>query len=137
MAVLRPPIITGAQESGQTESPPVGAEAPPGLQDAYPALLPIPPGLFLHLLQSRLVVGELVAVCERDPGRDVRVVVADVRVRVVQDVLEFDVHPDPELVDIEGRACSVDPDLLAEATRLLGRELVPWFRHASDKAPVK
>src|SRR3954451_5684879 len=90
-----------------------------------PALLPIAPGFFLHPLQSCVVVGELVEVCERDLGCDVRVVVADVGVRIVPAVLELDVHPDTELVDIEGRARPVDPDLLAEATRLLRCELVP------------
>ena len=40
-------------------------------------------------------------------------------------MLEFDVHPDPELVDVERRARPVDPDLLADRTRLLGSELVP------------
>ena len=51
---------------------------------------PVPLGLFLHPLQPRGVVGELVEVRERDLRGDVRVVVGDVGDEVVQAVLEFD-----------------------------------------------
>jgi len=40
-------------------------------------------------------------------------------------------HPDPELLDVEGRARPVDADLLAEPSRLLSRERVPWLKDPS------
>jgi hypothetical protein len=43
-----------------------------------------------------------------------RVVVAYVRARVVQTVFELDLHPDPELLDVEGRCGPIDPELLAD-----------------------
>ena len=49
-------------------------------------LLPCPValGVLLHSLEARVVVGELVQMSERDLGRDVCVVVADVGELVVQ-----------------------------------------------------
>jgi len=39
-------------------------------------------------------------------------------------VLELDVHPHPELLDVERRRRPVDPDLLADAPSLFGGELL-------------
>jgi len=53
-------------------------------------------------------------------------------------VLELDVHSHPELLDVERRRLPVDPDLLADPARLLGREGVSCghaahsFRHVSN-----
>src|SRR5262249_61898131 len=79
----------------------------------------------LHALEAGVVVGELVQVRPRDPAGDVRIVVRHVRPRIVAAVLELDVHPGPELVDVERRRLPVDSDLLADPTRLLGRK--PWL----------
>jgi hypothetical protein len=61
-------------------------------------------------------------VCARDlAGRD-RIVTGHVRRRIMKAVLELDVHPPPELVDVERRRVPVDPDLLTDPPRFLGGE---------------
>jgi hypothetical protein len=52
------------------------------------------------------------------PGDD-RIVAGDVRLGVVAAVLELDVHPVTELLEIE--AAPVDADLVADPLRLLDR----------------
>jgi hypothetical protein len=65
---------------------------------------------------------------ERDLGGDIRVVVAYVRARVVQTVFELDLHPDPELLDVEGRCGPIDPKLLADRASLVRREALVGLR---------
>src|SRR5262245_47950457 len=77
---------------------------------------PVPLGVSLHLLEPRVVVGELLQVCERDLPRDDRIVVGDIRLRVMRPVLELDVHPRSELLELEARP--VDADRVADPLRL-------------------
>lgn len=58
----------------------------------------------------------------RDLGRHDNVVVGDVGVGIVAAVLEFDVHPHPELLDVEPGRTPVDPDPLARLTCLIRGE---------------
>jgi len=59
---------------------------------------------------------------QRDLGCHERLVVGDVRQMVMQPVLEFDLHPDPQLLDVEGCLRPYDADLLADASRFVGGE---------------
>src|SRR5213080_3595425 len=70
----------------------------------------VAPRLFLHPLEPRVVVGELVQVSKRDLRGDRRVVVGDVGSRVVGPVLELDVHSDAKFLDVEGRRVPVYAD---------------------------
>ena len=83
------------------------------------SLGPVALGLLLHSLEALVVVGELFHVRERDLAGGDRVVVGDVRLRVVGAVLELDVHAGAELLEVE--AAPVDADLVADAPRLLAR----------------
>jgi hypothetical protein len=60
---------------------------------------------------------------------DLDVVVGHVGLGIVRTVLEFDVHPHPELVDVEPRGAPVDPDPLAGCTGFLCGEVLPWRRN--------
>src|SRR6266511_2265494 len=81
--------------------------------------------LFLHPLESRVVVRELAQVSERDLPRHERIVVGHVGEAVVEPVLELHVHPHPELLDVEGRRGPVDADLLTDPAGLLRGEARP------------
>src|SRR5215471_4556724 len=70
---------------------------------------PVPLGVSLHPLETCVVVGELLQVCERDLPRDDRIVVGDIRLRVMRPVLELDVHPRSELLELEARPVVADP----------------------------
>src|SRR5258706_12884033 len=72
---------------------------------------------FFHSLESRVVVRELVQMGERDLAGDEGIIVRHVRQQVVKAVFELDIHPSPELVDVEGRGRPVDSDLLADLPR--------------------
>src|SRR4051794_9905715 len=71
--------------------------------------------LFLHALEPGVVVAELVQVRQCDFGRHDLAVVADVRREIAEAVLELDVHPPAELVDVEWRGFPVDPDPSTDA----------------------
>src|SRR2546430_1914330 len=83
------------------------------------SLGPVALGLLLHSLEALVVVGELFHVRERDLAGGDRVVVGDVRLRVVGAVLELDVHAGAELLEVE--AAPVDADRVADAPGLLAR----------------
>ena len=101
-----------------TERPPRGREEGRARGTA-PAQPEVALRLFLHLLEPRVVVRELVQMGERDLPGDDRVVAGDIGCRVVNAVLELDVHASAELVDIERRGRPVDADLLADAARVI------------------
>jgi hypothetical protein len=61
---------------------------------------------------------------ERDLPGGQRVVVRHVRLRVTRPVLELDVHPHAELLDVERRCHPVDPEPLADPVRLFSTEAV-------------
>ena len=78
--------------------------------------------LLLHPLKPGVVVRELVQVRERDLPRCDGIVVGDVRRGVVEAMLELDVEPATELLDIERRRRPVDADLLADPSGLINAE---------------
>jgi hypothetical protein len=76
-------------------------------------------GLGLHLREAGVVIGELVQVRERDlSGRDL-VVIADVRLRVTDAMLELNLEALLELRNVKSRCRPVDPDRLADRARLV------------------
>jgi hypothetical protein len=81
--------------------------------------------LFLHPLEARVVVGELVEVCEGDLSGHPRVIVRDIGCGVVKPVFELHVHSGPKLLDVERRQVPVDPDLLADPASFLSGEAAP------------
>src|SRR6266516_2311048 len=76
-------------------------------------------GLFLHPLEPGVVVGEFVQVGERDLARHDRIVISHVRSRIMETMLQFDIHAFPELLEIEGRRVPIDPDLGAHSPGLV------------------
>src|SRR2546430_980578 len=71
----------------------------------------------LHLLEARVVIGELVQMRERDLPRDQGVVVADVRRRISDPMLEFNIHADAKLFDVERCRGPVAADPRPDPTR--------------------
>jgi hypothetical protein len=67
--------------------------------------------LVLHSFAAVVVVRELLHMRERDLASDDRIVASDVRLRIVAGVLELDVHPLAELLEVE--AVPVDADRVA------------------------
>jgi hypothetical protein len=61
-------------------------------------------------------------VCSGDLAREGGVIVGDIRSLVHEPVLELDIHPFAELLDVEGGAVPVDADLDADTAGLLGGE---------------
>jgi hypothetical protein len=49
----------------------------------------------------------------------------------VQTVFELDLHPDPELLDVEGRCGPIDPELLADRASLVRCEALVGLRHVT------
>src|SRR5690349_24977531 len=80
-------------------------------------LAPLALGFVLHPREALVVVRELLHVSQRDLSRDDRIVVRDVRLRVVRPVLELDVHPGAELLEVE--AAPVHADLVSNTARFL------------------
>src|SRR5512133_502430 len=89
---------------------------------------PVTLGLSLHALEAFVVVRELLHVRERDLAGDDRVVAGHVGLRIVTAVLELDIHPHPELLEVE--AAPVDSDRVAHAPCLLGCR-PPGLSHVS------
>jgi hypothetical protein len=71
------------------------------------------------------VVGGLVPVRERDLGRHDRIVVGRVGRRCAQTVLQFHLETAGSWLDVEWRRAAVNPGLLDNSARLLGREAPP------------
>jgi hypothetical protein len=80
-------------------------------------------GLLLHPLEPCVVVGKLVQVGERELARHDRIVIGQVRSRLVATVLEFDVHPVAELLEVEGSRVPVDAALGAYAPGIVSGDL--------------
>ena len=80
-------------------------------------------GLLLHPLEPRVVVGKLVQMGKRDLARHDGIVIGHVRQRVVATVLQLDVHPAAELLEVEGRRVPVDADLGADAPGIVSGEV--------------
>src|SRR5947207_11864074 len=97
---------------------------PPGTDSHGPSLRGAVLALrvFLHLFEARVVVRELVQVRERDLAGGDGVIVGHVRLRVVEAVLQLDVHPGAELFDVERGTAPLDPDLLADPLCLVSAE---------------
>jgi hypothetical protein len=51
-----------------------------------------------------------------------RIAVADVRQEIVQPMLQFDIHPHSELLDIKQSGTPLDADPFSNPARLLGGE---------------
>ncbi len=78
-------------------------------------------GLFFHLDEARVVVGELVEVRQRNLAGEERVVSGYISDGVGRAVLKLDVHTHSELLHIE--APPVDAELLADFAGLLAGEV--------------
>src|ERR1035441_1817583 len=83
---------------------------------------PVGLGVGLHCRQAGVVIRELVKVRPRDLGGHRDVVVGDVRLGILRAVLELDVHPHVQLLDVEPPSGPVDADPFARRARLLGGE---------------
>ena len=58
----------------------------------------------LHTIEPGVVIKKLVEMGERDLTHHNQLVVGDVRRRILKTVLELNLHPPAELVDVEGGA---------------------------------
>ena len=74
---------------------------------------------------------------ERDLACHDRIVLGHVREQVVQAVLQLDVHPSAELLDVERRRAPVHTDFLAHATSLLSRELLSCSHLTASFRPTQ
>src|ERR1035441_4496290 len=75
--------------------------------------------LGFHLRKARVVVRELVEVRPRDLRRHGDIVIGHIRLRITRAVLELDVHPLPELLEIERRSVPVDADPFARGAGII------------------
>ena len=128
-----------------------GAEEPPGTSAARArpstnryrkggALLALrsPVGLRLRLHNGKagVVVRMLVQVCSGDLRGHGHVVIGDVGLEIMGAVLELDVHPHSELLEIKPGYRPVNSDPLASSTRLTSREVGPPA-HPRDHRAVR
>jgi hypothetical protein len=75
--------------------------------------------LSFHLREAGVIVRKLVEVRTRDLRRHCDIVIGHIGLRITRAVLEFDVHPLPELLEIERRSVPVDADPLARGAGLI------------------
>ena len=75
--------------------------------------------LGFHLRKTGVVVRELVEMRPRDLRRHGDIVTGHIRLRIPRAMLELDVHPLPELLQIERRSAPVDADPLARSAGLI------------------
>src|SRR6266516_7604411 len=73
---------------------------------------PVARSFLFHALEALVIVGELLHMRERDLSGQDRVVAGHVRLRIVGAVLELDVHPKAERLEVE--VSPLDSDLVAD-----------------------
>jgi hypothetical protein len=78
--------------------------------------------LGLHLGEAGVVIRELVQVGPRNLRRHDDVIASDIRLRITRAMLEFHVHPHPELLEIKRRGAPFDADPLTRGAGLIGGE---------------